>query len=618
MCGILGYRNYRNGREIDRETFSRLIDTLAHRGPDDKGIYQARGTGLGHRRLSIIDLTPGGKQPMGSPDQKVWLVYNGEIYNFKTIREKLGKLGHKFVSTSDTEVLLHAYLEWDLNCLARLNGIFAFGLWDERRHRLWLVRDQIGVKPLYFADYQGTLYFASEIQTLLAIPEIPRTIDPEGIDAYFTFSYVPAPYTGYKHIKQVLPGHYLLLEGEAQKSAQYWDLPLDSPKINLDEPQCIQEFDRLFTETVQRQMVSDVPLGAFLSSGTDSFAVARAMRQTGSGEVTAFSIGFSDKRFDELDNTRLAAAALGVKLVAERLQVDFRHLLEKIAPHCEDPFADSSCLPMYLLCSIASKHVKVALSGDGGDELLAGYQVYKANRYARVFRKLPDFVKHGLVQPLADLIPDVGGKYTHREKLRRFIYGAGQGAGRDHASWRVIIPQELKQRIYTPEFRSAVKDFDPLSLYTQFITSAKDKGCSDLESYLYADLRFYLPNDMLVKVDRMSMAHGLEVRVPFLDLELVNFCWRLPDHLKIAGGQLKYILRQTIKDLYPPILQKLPKSGFNMSPYDNFIPDRDFVNQFGNFSALHKNDLFSNYSYFLIKYSLFMIDHITKKYKLTL
>ena len=617
MCGIVGYRHYLYGREINRETFSRIIDTLAHRGPDDKGIYQTRGAGLGHRRLSIIDLTPGGRQPMSSPDQKVWLVYNGEIYNFKTIREELEKKGHEFLSTSDTEVLLHAYLEWDLECIARLNGIFAFALWDERRNRLWLVRDQLGVKPLYFADYQGTLYFASEIRTLLAFPEIPRTPDPEGIDAYFTFSYIPAPYTGYKHIKQLLPGHYLLLEGEVKKLRQYWDLPLDSPKITISEPQCIEEFDRLFTETVRQQMVSDVPLGTFLSSGTDSFAVARAMCKTGSGEVTAFSIGFTDKRFDELENTKLAAAALGVKLVAERLQVDFSYLLEKIAPYCEDPFADSSCLPVYLLCAIAAKHVKVALSGDGGDELLAGYPVYKANRYAKLFRKIPDFIQDGVVKPLADLIPDVGGKYTYREKFRRFIYGAKQGPYRDHASWRVIVPQELKQRIYTPGFQRAVKGFDPLSLYTKFIKSAKDKGCSDLESYLYADLRFYLPNDMLVKVDRMSMAHGLEIRVPFLDLNIVNFCWRLPDKLKLVKGQYKYLLRQMIKESYPPELQKLPKSGFNMSPYHHFIPEVDPINPFCDFSNIHKNDLFSNYSYFLLKYCQFIFDYVSKKYNMT-
>ena len=618
MCGIVGYWEYGSGRTFDSGSFARLVDTLAHRGPDDKGIYQGPGIGLGHRRLAIIDISQRGRQPMSSPDNQVWLVYNGEIYNFNNLKKELEKQGSIFISTSDTEVLLHAYLRWDLECLKRLNGIFAFAIWDERYPRLWLVRDQIGVKPLYFSDYGGRLAFASEISALLAFPDIPKDPDLEGLDAYFSFGYVPAPRTGFKYIQQLLPGQYLLLDREGKRLTQYWDLALDKPQMRISPGECMTELDRVFTETVKRQMVSDVPLGAFLSSGTDSFAVVRAMQKNSTGKVTAYSIGFEEKAYDELPYTRMAAEALGVDLVSQRLRVDFRRLLEKIPPHCQDPFADSSCLPVYLLCEMAAKHVKVALSGDGGDELLAGYQVYKANRYAELYRQLPRFIRDGLVKPLVRLAPDMGGKYTYQEKLRRFLYGAEKAKFQGHASWRIIIPQEVKQKIYTPEFWRAVKDHDPVNLYTAYMEKAKNQGCSDLQSYLYADLKFYLPNDMLVKVDRMSMAHGLEVRVPFLDLEMVNFCWRIPDNLKLRNGQPKYILRQVIGDLYPPVLQKLPKSGFNMPPYADLLPPINPQNAFYDFRRMSKQDYFSNYSHFLVRFNQFMFDYINNKYQFPL
>jgi asparagine synthase (glutamine-hydrolysing) len=604
--------------EITPESFGRIVDTLSHRGPDDKGIYQDQNIGLGHRRLSILDTSVRGRQPMSTSDNKVWIVYNGEIYNFENLKKTLEEKGHLFLSTSDTEVLLHAYLEWETKCVNFLNGIFAFAIWDSRYNRLWLVRDHIGIKPLFFSEHKGTVYFASEVSTLLTFPDIPKDPDPFGIDAYFTFGYVPAPQTGYKHIKQLLPGQYLLFEQEAKKFREYWNLPLENPKIKLDEQDCVEEFDRLFTKVVSRQMVSDVPLGAFLSSGTDSFAVVRAMRKSNLKEISAFSIGFDDKRYNELPYTELAAKALGVSLISKCLSSDFNELLERINPHCSEPFADSSCLAVYLLSKLASEHVKVVLSGDGADELLGGYSVYKANNYADIYRKIPEFIRSEIIKPIAYWLPDIGGKYTLREKTRRFIYGAEKGKFRDHASWRTIISQELKKQIYTPEFWKEVKDFDPIDLYVEYLYHAKKRGASDFDCYLYADMRFYLPNDMLVKVDRMSMAHSLEVRVPFLDLEMIDFCWRLPQRLKIKNGKLKYIIRKSISDSYPASLQKLPKSGFNVAPPTNFKPDVNCKNSFYNLSNIDRLSFFSNYSKFLVKFNLCIFDYVQKKYKLSL
>lgn len=572
MCGITGYFNYRGRPDtLDIGHLDKMTDALSHRGPDGRGTYQAPGIGLGHRRLAILDVSESANQPMSAADGKVWIVFNGEIYNFQELREELEKLGHQFRTTSDTEVLLHAYLEWDFDCVSRLNGIFAFAIWDAHCKKLWLVRDPLGVKPLFFSDYKGKIIFASEVVSFFSFPYFPKEWDPLGIDAYLSFGYVPAPYTGYRHIKQLLPGHWLCVENEQFTFKQYWDIKLDAPKLPGSDVELIDEFDNLITKVVKRQTISDVPIGAFLSSGTDSFAVVRAMEKYNPGQTSAFSIGFNTKSFDELPDTKLAASSLGVGLTSKYMDIKDAELLPQIARYCLEPFADSSCLPTYLLCKMASEHVKVALGGDGADELLGGYDTYRANRYAELYRRIPSWIRKGIVMPLAFTIPESGARYSPRQKATRFVRSAEEGKWRDHASWRTIFPGELKRIIYTPDFLRAVQDFDPINLYTQPMISARKKGCSDLDCCLYADLTFYLPNDMLVKVDRMSMAHGLEVRVPLLDKELVEFAWRLPTHMKIRSGHIgKYILRRVIEREYPAPLKKRHKRGFNVP--GNLIP----------------------------------------------
>ena len=566
MCGIAGYFDYAKGVfQLERDVFDRMIDTLAHRGPDGRGRLQEPGVGFGHRRLSIIDVLDRAAQPMVSPDGEVWLTYNGEIYNFPDLRRRLAGLGHRFVTTSDTEVLLHSYLEWGLDCVGRLNGIFAFGIYDRPRRRLLLVRDPLGVKPLLYADVGGRIVFGSEIAPFLELPDLDTSADPQGIDAYFTFGYVPAPMTGYRGIRSLLPGQYLLVEDGRKACRKYWDLPLDAPKLDGGDAELTEEFDRMLGAAVERQMISDVPLGGFLSSGTDSFAIIRAMQNVSRGRTRAFSVGFADSRFDELPWTRQAAAALDVHLDAQVMPLDYQALCPRVAPHCLMPFADSSALPVYQLCRAARRHVTVALSGDGADEMLGGYATYAAAAQAATYRRVPRLLRRGLLAPLARRMPDLGGKYSLRDKAGRFVVGAEEGPMRDHAAWRVILHRELKEKVYTPEFLRQTEGFDPLGLYAEPVARARAAGCGVLDSLLYADQTFYLPNDMLVKVDRMSMAHGLEVRVPFLDVDLVEFCWRLPESMKRRGAMGKIILRGAIAEAYPEALQRRGKSGFNMA-----------------------------------------------------
>lgn len=612
MCGIVGYYEYECRQRIEPDVFRRSIDLLSHRGPDASGIYTDLGIGLGHRRLSIIDISDAAAQPMASSDKQIWLTYNGELYNFPELKILLQQKGYHFRSSSDTEVVLHAYIEWGIECVRRFNGIFAFAIWDARLKRMFLVRDHIGVKPLFYTDYNGIFYFASEVPALLNFPNIPREPDYLGIDSYFTFSYIPAPYTGYKHIRQLLPGHYLIFEKKSQHIIKYWDVPFGEKKIRTSEQEYLDEMDALFAEVVARQMISDVPVGIFLSAGTDSFAIARTIVKTGKKDIQAFSIGFKHQAFNELDKTRLAAKTLEIPLISQNLGEDIEHIIDHVARHSQEPFADSSSLPLYLLSEMASRHVKVVLSGDGADELLGGYPIYKANHYAEIYRRFPSWIRTGLLRPLARWVPDIGGKYTYKEKVSRFLYGAEQGKGLDHVSWRVFIHQEWKKKLYTPDFYHAVKEFNPLELYLNHILHAKAQGCSDLDACLYADLKFYLPNDMLVKVDRMSMAHGLEVRVPFLDIEMVTFCWQLPEYLKIHHGTLKYILRKLIADCYPRTLQQMPKSGFNVITYRNLWSQKtaDSKNPFYRPQQLAQLHRFSRYRHFLNNYLFYMFNYV--------
>lgn len=564
MCGIAGIFHFEDqSRPIDESVLGAMTQSLAHRGPDGEGMWCAPGIGLGHRRLAILDLSECARQPMTYRSGHLVISYNGEIYNFRELRTTLEGLGHCFRSKSDTEVVLAAYAEWGTDVVEKLSGIFAFAIWDTKRRNLFLARDPIGVKPLFYSLDRGTLRFGSEIKAILCDPAVGREFDKAALDAFFTFSYVPAPATGFRRVRQLLPGHCAVVDTRGYHDWSYWPMPYTPHTRRGDFASALAEFTGCFDRVTRAQMVSDVPLGAFLSGGLDSAAVVRAMKRADCGPVHALTVGFGESAFDERDGARVTAAGLGVSLDEQELSLEAASLLPELSRHMEEPTADSSMLPVFLLCKEARRRFTVAMSGDGADELLAGYETYRATAMATLYRRLPGFVRSGIRRAWPAL-PVTDGKYNLHQVVGRFTYGAELGAGRDHCAWRVIFNDTLKRRLYTDAFGQAVAGCDPLAAYAAHV-DAVPKSRERLAGLLNADTQFYLPNDMLVKVDRMSMANSLEVRVPFLDVEMVRFCAGLPADFKLHRNKVrKHILRESLRGSLPEQVLNRPKSGFNI------------------------------------------------------
>lgn len=565
MCGIAGIVHYRNPeRHVDPEVLGAMTRSLAHRGPDGEGLWRSAGVGFGHRRLAILDLSDQARQPMRDESQRVAITFNGEIYNFRALRTELEARGHCFGSTSDTEVLLRAYLEWGDELLGRVSGIFAFAIHDSRSRRTLLARDPIGVKPLFYADDGQTLRFGSEVKALLSDPAVPRDVDLEALDAYLSFAYTPAPATGFRAVRQILPGHAAVFSESAPRHFRYWSVQYDAQPRSITFEQARDEFTALLERVTKDQMVSDVPLGGFLSGGLDSAAIVRAMKRASLGPVHALSIGFDATGFDERRGAQASAAAIGVEWEGHLATLDAAQLLPRLSLHMEEPTADSSMIPTFLLCEAARRRFTVAMSGDGADETLAGYETYRATRMARHYRMIPGLLRRGVIAPLVRRIPPSDRKYALHAVANRFIYGAEQGPGRDHAAWRIYLNDRLKARLYTPDFRQRTAAFDPLEAYARHI-AAVPATREWLTGLLHADTAFYLPNDMLIKVDRMSMAVGLEVRVPFLDVEMVQFAANLPAEFKLHRGKVrKHILRESLRGAISAAVLDAPKSGFNL------------------------------------------------------
>lgn len=604
MCGIIGYLDYKNySYKIEDSIFDKLIDSISHRGPDGRGKKVSEGIGFGHRRLSIIDLSENAVQPMVSSNEEYWITFNGEIYNFPVLKKELINKGYKFKSDSDTEVLLNSYIEWGIKCLDKISGIFAFAIWDSKSRRLFAARDQIGVKPFYYSDYNGVFFFSSEILPLMLNDDIPKELNYHGLDSYFSLGYIPAPDTGFRAIRQLEPAHYIIIENKKISINNYWDVEFNDVRKIKNTNTYISELDEILTAVVQKQTISDVPVGVFLSGGIDSFAIARALRNGSDTNHKAFSIGFDNINFDESKFSKLSASALDIELVFNSF-LTTSDLFNKASYFMMDPFADSSSLAVYLLSQMTAKHVKVALGGDGADELFAGYSTYSIRKYLDLYSALPNFIKMGLIEPLKNLVPDIGNKYTYKEVFSRFLYAARKGKFHDHTNLRVIVPQELKKKIYSAEFYKMTKDYNPLEKYYNYIIDAKNRGFSDLKALLYSDLKFYLPGDMLLKVDRMSMANGLEVRVPFLDLDIVNYSYNLPDNMLLNNGKTKWILRKIIEDKFPKENQKMKKSGFNVPPHT-----LKYDKQYDNIGKLLNDNYLSCKSPINTKYSKFLLDY---------
>lgn len=568
MCGISGKLYFDSGRPVEREILERMNAVLAHRGPDDAGIYCDGPVGLAHRRLSIIDLSPAGHQPMSNEDGTIWIVFNGEIYNFQSLRPDLVRRGHRFRSNSDTEVIIHLYEEHGVECLRFLRGMFALAIWDGPRRQLFLARDRLGKKPLSYQQDGAAFRFASEVKAILQDPDVQNRPNPAGISQYLTYGYVPGSGSAFQGIHKLPPGHYLTCCDGQVKVARYWRLRRDR-KAQRSEADWCQEIVARLEEATRLRMISDVPLGAFLSGGIDSSAIVALMSRIATGPVKTFSIGFEEPEYDELRYARQ---------VAERFQTDHHEfvvrpdaaaVLPRLAWHYDEPFADSSAVPTYYVAQMTRAHVTVALNGDAGDESFGGYDRYVANLLAASFDRWPGagFLRHTIRWGL-HLLPHGGTRTSLFYRGRRFLDGLTETPERRYARWFCQFYGDRKADLCTPEFLAAAGEVDALEV---LLASYRESDAPDFgDATLGVDAGLYLPDDLLVKVDIASMAHSLEARSPFLDHEFMEFAATIPFELKVRGRIKKYILKQALAGLLPDQILHRPKMGFGV-PIDHWL-----------------------------------------------
>lgn len=562
MCGIVGVFDYtgRNPIPLNREQALAMVDSLVHRGPDDGGLAMWPGIMLGHRRLSILDVSQDGHQPMIDERTGCALVYNGEIYNFPELRAELIQAGHRFHSTTDTEVLLRGYIEWGQMVVHRLNGMFAFALVDPRDCSLWLVRDGIGIKPLFVHDDGKRYWFASEIKAILtALPSLAR-MDRQGINRFLAFGYTPSPRTGFERIEQIRPGEaWTVRLGHSITKTKWYRLPYPERASFCTLDEATDRLGCALDQSVKRQLVSDVPVGAMLSGGLDSSAIVRSMHRAGSNRMESFSAGFAESSFDERGYASLVAARYQSHHSEVTLLSDAQNGLHRLVSHAEEPLADNSALPIYFLSEFMRKSVTVALNGDGADELLAGYDTYRASQLAPYYRCIPKWIRENALRPALDLLPNSVAKYSTKMMLGRFLSFAGHEAPRDHALWRSMVDPRLRKQLFRKSF--LVESDDPWSEYISVLDEAPE-WLSPLERQLHMDLRFHLPNGLMVKTDRMSMAHGLEVRVPWLDQEVIAACLSFPATWKRRGRNGKRVLKQLLSSDLTRDITHRRKAGF--------------------------------------------------------
>ena len=558
MCGICGICNIYSRGRAERALAADMCSTMRHRGPDDDGAFASGPCALAMARLSIIDLE-GGHQPMPNEDRSAWIVYNGETYNAPDLREQL-QHQHCFATRSDTEVLLHAYEQWGDDMLARLRGMFAFAIWDRPRRSLLLARDRLGIKPLYYAIAGDWLVFGSEIKALLQVPWLERSIDPEALHAYLTFNYIPAPMTIFRGVKKLPPGHLLRCGNGEVRVSRYWDLDC-APRPVADEHECASELRQRLDDAVRAHLLSDVPVGVLLSGGIDSSAVT-ALAARSAGRVKTFSVGFEEKSFNELEAARLVARTYGTDHHEEILKPDAATLVERLVDCFDEPFADSSALPTFLVSQMAAREVKVVLSGDGGDEIFGGYMTYTADALAEIYQRIPRPLRRRVIEPLVARMPVSDEKNSLDYLAKRFVAGAHLPPLERHHSWRVIFTEADKQRLYAPDWRAAAGLEDPLAILERYYESLD--GLHFITKLQYVDTKTYLPDDILTKVDRMSMAHSLETRPPLLDHHVVDYAASLPAHMKVRGLKRKIVLRRAVRDLLPEPLLRRRKHGFSI------------------------------------------------------
>ncbi len=563
MCGITGIFDTRETREISRAMLDRMNETQFHRGPDEGGLHLEPGVGLGHRRLSIIDLSTG-QQPLFNEDHSVVVVFNGEIYNFQQLVPELQALGHVFRTHSDTEVIVHAWEAWGEACVHRFRGMFAFALWDRNQQTFFLVRDRFGVKPLYYAYLDdGQFIFGSELKSLMAHPGLGREIDPLAVEEYFAYGYIPEPRTIFRGANKLPPGFTLTLKrgGTRALPRQYWDMPFQPVKV-ASESAAIDELVERLKESIRLRMIADVPLGAFLSGGVDSSAVVAMMATQTSTPINTCSIAFSDPEYNESAFAQQVADRYQTRHTVETVESDDFDLVEKLATVYDEPYADSSALPTYRVCELARKHVKVALSGDGGDEHFAGYRRYRWFRYEERMRsalplslRRPLFGALGKLYPKADWAPKVMRAKTTFEALARdTVEGYFHGVS--------LLSDAQRARLFSPALKRELQGYQAVEVMRKHAAVAPTDDPLSLVQYL--DMKTYLVGDILTKVDRASMAHALEVREPLLDHELMGWVSGLPVDLKLRGTEGKYLLKRAMEPYLPHDVLYRKKMGFSV------------------------------------------------------
>lgn len=559
MCGIVGIvGNDRN--PVDEGLLGRMCNAIRHRGPDEDGFYVNGPVGLAMRRLSIIDLK-GGQQPIHNQDRTAWIVFNGEIYNYLELREKLEKLGHTFYTNSDTEAIIHAYDQYGADCPKHLRGMFAFAIWDERTQELFLARDRVGKKPLLYAQVNGQLVFGSEFSALLLHPEISRDVDTKALHHYLSFMCVPAPLTAYQSIRKLEPAHTLRWRKGEIRIERYWE-PDFSHKLDISEEEAGERTLEILRDAVRVRLMSEVPLGAFLSGGIDSSAVVALMSEASSEPIKTFSIGFEEQDFSELHHARRIAEHVGADHHEFIVRPDAMEVLPLLVEHYGEPYADSSAIPTYYVARETRKHVTVALNGDGGDESFAGYERYVAMRLAETYHRVPALLRNSTVVPMIGLLPTSEIKRSRVRDAQRFLQAASLPKVERYLRWVSVFDGNAKQSLYSDSFQHETQSMDTANMLSPWFARANGAGIVD--AALLTDIMTYLPNDLLVKVDIATMAVSLEARSPFLDHHVIEFAASLPEKFKVRGLTTKYLLKRVLRNILPAENLERRKMGFGV------------------------------------------------------
>ncbi|MBU0677906.1 MAG: asparagine synthase (glutamine-hydrolyzing) [Verrucomicrobia bacterium] len=578
MCGICGF----NRR--DEELITRMTDVMAHRGPDQSGRFLSDAWSLGHRRLSIIDLSEQGRQPMTNEDGTIQVVFNGEIYNHLEVRRELESRGHIFRGHSDTEIIPHAYEEYGVDCVNHFQGMFGIAIYDIPNETVMLARDRIGIKPLYYYNYDGKFVFASEIKAIIEDRTIPREVNLEAVYSYLGFEFVPAPNTMFRNIHKLPAGHCLIWEKGRAEIRSYWDLTFPAEPTLTDEQEIVGRMRELIEDAVRSRLMSDVPLGAFLSGGLDSSAIVAMMRKHIPGRLRTFTIGYEDKTFSELDYARIVADEFGTDHQVLMIEGMSPERIERSLWHFDEPMTDLSSIPLMLVCEQAKKHITVCLSGEGGDEVFAGYDRFKASRINSYYSVIPAALREGIIAPMIGRLADRPQKKGAVNMLKRFIEGSVLPEEGRHLRWQYFSNAAQDAALFSDSFCREVR-LDPFD-----VPSAYNKRCTARDRVnreIYLDMRFMMADSVLMKVDKMSMANSLEIRVPLLDHRLVEFMAGVHGNLKLKGLETKHIFRKALEGILPDKIVYRGKQGYSL-PVKNFLRDqlKDYMLELLNESPL--------------------------------